>query len=230
MEGCLSCEQEISRITTHWAQSNCGYPELSERQKKICIGLAMGDADILRQGGNPALRLRMTNLEFLKWLKDEFGPLATDISLEQTAEEALEHNKEQDYVTVHKDSAYKDLHRIIIRSNPWFENLAEWYDTGEKMWPTDISFEPLTVKMWYVCDGWYDSANGRPAIRANNESDRLYEHIGRFKQIGLEPHKQSDRDVIRFNKSKAHAFFEFIGGSVPGFEYKWPDEVLEELE
>jgi len=224
MERCPSCDKEFSRVTSHWGQSDCGYPELTERQKKIATGLVMGDADVLRTGGNPSIRVRMTNKKFLNWLKEEFGCLATDITLEVSGEEALERNKHSDFIKTTEDTeVYKDLYRVVLRANMWYSNLAEWYDTGEKVWPDDISFEPLTVKMWYVCDGWYDESSGRPAIRANNESENLYEHIGRFKQVGLEPTKQSNRDVIRFNKSKADKFFEYIGEPVPGFEYKWSE-------
>lgn len=224
MEECFSCGEEFSRITSHWAQSSCGYPELTERQKKICVGLLMGDGDLIREGGNPSLRVRMVKKPFLEWLKDEFGELATDISVELKADEALERNKQSEFISVNTDTEYQDLYRIIIRANPWFCQLEDWYSNDGKRYPNDISFEPLTVKIWYVCDGWYDTSTGRPAIRADNESESLYDHIGRFKQLGLQPHKQSDRNVIRFNKSKARDFFDYMGEPVPGFEYKWPNQ------
>lgn len=223
---CPSCEREFERLGSHWARSMCERPSFSKRQLEILTGLLMGDGDIHGQNDpNPHFRVRMTNRDFLSYLEDRFGVLSTDVFLDRDAEyqyrQAAESNHEK--FTVANREEYNDLYGFRTRSHPELHGLKQWYETGEKRFPSDLSLTSTIVKMWYVCDGWLaEEKNYQPRvmIKAANESDRIEYLKGLFTEHGFDPH--FTRTELQFTVDETKRLLEWMGSPPSGFEYKWP--------
>ena len=82
------------------------------------------------------------------------------------------------------------------------------------------------MKIWYVCDGYLNTANPKPRVRISsvNESDRIDE-IAEWitEETGIEVNTSKNRERILFNTRRTQEFFEYVGEPLPGFEYKWPE-------
>ncbi|WP_158057154.1 hypothetical protein [Halorussus halophilus] len=223
---CPSCRRNFKRLGTHWARSECERPSFSEHQIEILVGLLMGDGDIHgRSDPNPHFRIRMTNPAFLSYLDDCFGVLSTGVFLDRDADYQYRQAAESEHekFTVTNREEYNDLHGLRTRSHPQLHELKQWYRSGEKRFPSDLTITPTIAKMWYVCDGWLaQEKDHRPCvmIKATNEADRAEYLKNLFSEQGLEPH--FTRTELQFTTNQTEGFLDWIGSPLPGFEYKWP--------
>lgn len=184
----------------------------------------MGDGYIFRNDGeNPYLDVKMTNEEFLAWLYDELEPLSRYFKHEQTAKEKAEINKRNGYSDDAREEDYNDVYGFSTRCLPELRQYADWYESGKKRFPDDLELTPLTLKMWYVCDGSkFEQEKTRPVIEIGcaNEKDREEYIKGLFSSLDVSP--RFDDGIIRFRVDDSEKLWEYMGDSVPGFEYKWP--------
>lgn len=202
---CHDCSGEYKSgrgMSVHLSKSDCERPELSQRQKEITTGLFMGDAWVKNY-----MAMDTKTLEFVEWLQDELAvlyPTVVDRKME--------------------DKNHADLKRIRFISNPWFEKLEEWYEKDGKSFPDDLELTPLMLKVWYVCDGGiYDGYTWDVRIAADNERDGNLEKL--FKSTPLNPDiYYKPNVVIRFGVDEREKFFDYIGNSISGFEYKWRNQ------
>lgn len=121
---------------------------------------------------------------------------------------------------------YSDVYVWYTSNNEEFQEFAEWYSTGEKVFPEDIDLTPTVLKYWYVCDGSLhqrqSSHRERFTIGLYNEIDNKEKIKSMFLRKNLpEPSFWTDGEAY-WNVNETEELFEYIGKSLPGFEYKWP--------
>lgn len=202
MYKCDNCNREFTYIGNHWGSSGeCGYPSISERQWEILTGFIMGDGCCQRQHSNPDIRTTMSNPEFLQWLDSEITPLSRGFELRYE----------------HEDK--KNLYVWSTLCHPEFERFRNWYATGRKRFPSNLTLTPLIAKVWYCCDGSLSNV-GEVRFYSENEKDRS-EFIKRlFTSQSFSPPMQSGK-MFRFRVDESEKLLDWMGEPLPGFEYKW---------
>lgn len=182
----------------------------------------MGDGCISARKTSPLLDVPMTNEAFLDYLDSLFGKLSCGVSMYLTSEEHRQKAIESDYQTVTEESEFKPMYRLRTRSHPWFQNLADWYKSGEKRYPTDLTLNKRQAKMWYVCDGGLqvrEDCADRAQITAANEYDRPELLVSLLDGCPVTPTFSTDRLV--FSVEDTPVFLDWLGEPSPGFDYKW---------
>lgn len=217
MDVCPNCNDEWERVALHWRRGACDYPEIEDRKMELLRGLLMSDGYMQRDGISQNFCVEMTNKPFLDWFDNQLGWLSNGVTLRRTADEAAESLGREN------NGTYSDSHYLSTKRHPELEPLAKWYDTGEKVWPDSVT--PFELKMLYVGDGSLRQQRSGERywtqISASNEMNRIENTRRLFAPYGIEP--KFDQHIIRFDADNTEIFFDVIGESVPGFDYKWPD-------
>lgn len=195
---CSDCGGLFTHLGKHTSQSECSLPELSKRQKEIVVGVLMGDGTISEKSNSCEFAVGMVTEEFIEWLQLELQPFSSKISVRETEN--------------------RDLYRLTTTPHKYFEELRDWYESGEKRYPNDLSLTPLILKTWYVTDGTI--SNGYPRIAASNESDRPEYLCSLFNDLPFDVKFDGEKD-IQVDANDTEDFFNYIGSPPPGFEYKW---------
>jgi len=234
---CQQCGNEYQRIGGHWSHPNssCSHPNFTDHQREIITGVLMGDGSINTSNKNPRLEVEMISPNYLKYIANGFGILGGDVSLTKTAAESAKRNRDSGFSPNAKAENYSDLYRWRSLSHPELQEFAEWYSSGEKVWPADIQLTPTVLKHWYCGDGhWHNScANNRIRIGMANEIDNTDKVDQVFRNVGLPSpsnYSISEREggsrncVAEFTVEQSKELWEYMGEPLPDFEYKWPLE------
>lgn len=212
MSECPKCSDSYKRLSLHFARSECGYPELSERKQELLKGVLMGDGSVEKQSGNRHGRfaVEMINKKFLEWLDSELEWLATGV------------NKVDQNTRSGSNENWEEIYRLRTRTHPYIDKLNSWYDSGKKRFPEDLELTPLITKMWYVSDGSLNT-NGSPrsVFYSTNEWDRQDYIIDLFDDIGFSVTATSES--FQLSVTGTQELFDWMGEAPPGFEYKWID-------
>ncbi len=232
MTECTQCENKFSRIGTHWVQSDkCTHPELTQYQEEIVVGLLMGDGCIQKAHKNPRLVVNMVSPNYLQYLDDIFGSRSTGVTLRRTAEENAKQNRDSGCNKDAKAENYSDLYYWQTRNLPELSKFTEWYETGEKVWPDDIELTPITLKHWYCGDGHYNNSFTQNCIKISmsNEVENTEKVDKMFKRSGLPVpsnyNTSGDMCDAQFTVSQSRELLDYMGESLPDFEYKWPKDL-----
>jgi len=220
---CEQCGRGFSKISNHWEQSKfCQFPKLSKEQYDIITGVLMGDGCINKPGKNAQLVVEMVNKTYLEWLSSKLSPYGTEIYKSVTAEQSAKKNRDRGFRPNAKDENYSDIYRLNTRTSPELNEFYEWYSSGSKTFPENIEITPTVLKNWYVCDGHYATSGNKDRIEiaATNEIDRFDKLRLSFEDVGLEA--RSSGKTIYFSNSESDSVFDYMGESIPGFDYKWP--------
>lgn len=221
-EQCPSCGNWYKRINSHWSQSSCDYPPISQRQYEIVVGLMMGDGTLGKRTENKMCRVqtKMTNKTFLQWLKQGLDWLSSNFCTKYTSIEKAKHDSESDFISDAKAENRFDQYCLQTRSHPIFDSFNQWWATGELVFP-QVNLTPTVLRMWYVSDGTLNfQSNSRIKITSVNEKDRPENIIKSFGDIGFDV-TQSRKEFCLLTQD-TEQFFDYIGHDpVPGFEYKW---------
>jgi hypothetical protein len=234
---CPFCREKFSALGSHWQQNpDCEYPELTQEQKEIITGVLMGDGYINRQkNAKPRFCVGNTNKEYLEHLNRNLKPYSNDVSLGRTAEEVAENFQTSGFSKNIEEENCNDFYRLSTNTSPVFEEFAEWYRSGEKVFPGEIDLTPTTLKHWFVCDG-YANKRGRSYYigiqmaneRGNeNKIERIFENgpgIGVSYWNSRTQGDGTDYLCAEFAVDDSSALIEYMGDAPPGFEYKWPDD------
>lgn len=220
---CPTCGEDYKSIAHHWRGGTCDFPELSNRQREIIMGMLMGDASIDRSPTTPRFQVHMTTSACLEWLDRELGPLTSGVKIHYTAEENTERCQPFTEGAECKASYY-----LRTCSHPAFEEFAGWYGAGGKQFPEDLTLTPLMAKCWYVCDGTLNTNASvpRPRIASINECEREEYLLGLFEEQGFSP--SFNYPQIEFPTKGAAEFLDWMGDPIPGFEYKFGIEQTHE--
>lgn len=230
---CPSCNEEYLSLGVHWSvSSKCEYPHITDKQIDILTGMLLGDVTVQKHSNNHTysrIQWSMISEEFLKWLDSQLGILTLgSYTLQRTPEEAAENAVNSGLTSTASAEDYNAIYSNMTRARPEFKRFSNWYDSsGNKQFPLgDIDLTPLTLKVWYVCDGTLNKSNPRPRVRitAVNESENIKE-LAQFVQeeTGIETTTIEGCKVV-FDTEETEEFFEYIGDPLPGFEYKWPEK------
>lgn len=232
---CYECGNEYKQIGIHWTTGLCEHPSFSERQREILTGLVMGDGHINRSSKNPHIVCEMIMKEYLEYISGIFGVLGGDVSLLMTAEENAKRSRDYGFSPDADPSNYSDVYRWSSMCHPELQEFADWYATGEKVWPADIELTPTVLKHWYCGDGhWHDSGSHNCIrISMSNEVDHTDKIDTLFETVGLpapsnynicERIDGSRRCSAEWTVAQSKELWEYMGDPLPGFEYKWPEE------
>jgi len=222
---CKQCGEEKKSLGRHWVTSrNCSYPDLSEEIKNITEGVLMGDGNIshIKEDKNSYFRVSNSNLEYLYFLLNIYGNLVNRLEVRMRAEELVERNIKNGFIDEEPEEIYGNQYNLVTISHPYFNSLTEWYSSGRKRWPSELCFTPMKLKMLYCCDGglrWSNRASANIQITLANEIDRK-EYLRKiFNDIGISV--SFNAKYLYLDNQNTEKFFEYIGGSVRGMEYKW---------
>jgi hypothetical protein len=196
----------------------------------------MGDGWIDRQKGQqPRLGSAMITEEYLQYVDNVFSVIGHDVSLKQTAEENAKHKRESGFRPNADPKNYSDIYIWRTMSHPDFQDFADWYSSGEKVWPDGIQLTPTVLKHWYCGDGSWNNNASHNCIRIGMSNEREYiDKVDQFfHQAGLPlPSNYNiyktksgryDCSVV-FSVDQSKELWEYMGEPLPGFEYKWPEE------
>jgi len=201
--------------TRSGAEANLGKKiSVSKRQHEILTGILMSDG--WASYGNPRktakIQVDMITEEFITWLKEQMGDVCGDI-----------------YQREPNNKKHKTQYRLSTRCLEEFVQYREWYSSGEKVWPEDIKLTPLTLKMLFVGDGTAAKTHSgskfiKICLKKERENKEKIEKM--FERVGFEVkwHGYS----IRFTVQESRDIWEYMGSPPPGFEYKWPENMLDD--
>lgn len=222
---CPDCGVVYDRLGVHWGTSDCEPPDFTSRQVEIIEGALMGDACVLENSKTYIFRLVGTRKEFIGWVAGELGIWHCDTGVHRTAEDMLERSKTDRHFSFSDSPQFHDAYYVTSRSHSKLKRWRNWYHSGQKRFPSDLSLTPLKLAIWYACDGGLFFPNKRKTrptheITAANENDRLDYLKSLFESIGLDPHVSGNK--VRFWGNEGDKFREYIPTDpIPGHEYKW---------
>jgi hypothetical protein len=225
MARCPDCKCEFTRLGSHWAISDsCDYPNLTQTQRDTITGVLMGDGWIKRKDGrNPYFAVTMSNEEYLEFLNGKLDVISIGVSPSRSAEESAKMSRKSGLNPNADSGNYSDLFTLRSRSNPNLSEFANWYNSGDKVFPNNISLSPTILKHWYVCDGGMHR-DGYLQIGINNERDSTEKVKEYFDDADLPTPKVNRYDgncIIYWSVDESKELLSYMGNSVTGFEYKW---------
>lgn len=215
---CPECESWFRSITVHWAKSECTSPRLSQEKLETLKGMMLGDGTLEVHSDNAKVRVAMINKTFLEWFDDCMGWITNGVRLNKTAREQAASDYSVDNEIDERNC--HDYYRVSTYSHRSLNRFKEWYGDDGIVFPESIELTPIALKMWYLSDGnlkW--DTNSCVEISSVNESSRPHVVESLFSNIGFDVTNVGK--MFRLKTSQTKDFFEYIGGPVPGFEYKW---------
>lgn len=229
---CPGCGNRYKKLGSHWAQSDCEYPDLSEYQEEVVTGILMGDGCLCNRGGNPYIVVQCVKKNYLKYLDSIFGVISSgEPRLHITGDELKD--KYGDWLGATKESEYQDQYRWQSRGLESLSIFSSWYGGNGKTYPDDIKITPTILKHWYAGDGNYNNngTNSYISIGVSNESEEREKIYRMFNRANLpEPNRWNENNEkveIVWNKNESGELIKFMGDAVPGYQYKWMEEVDE---
>jgi len=204
---CPDCGVYFKKLGRHLNSDECEV-SLTDEMKQIIDGLIAGDGSVNR---NNHFSVSMTNKEFMRWLDSGMGNFSNGIHVDDPSE-----------------MGKKDMYRLSVVTIDHIRSCRDrWYDgNGDKVFPEDIYTGKLFMKMWYVCDGTYNSYSASISTSNPDRASKTIRDLGfdvRVKNVGKTSISNKDRYRIYINSPIKSGFFDYMGDSPPGFEYKWPD-------
>ncbi len=221
---CDCCGNEYERIASHWAHKQSHKPSLTQKQKEIVTGLLLGDGWLNRGNKNPFVGIETVSDQYLEYISDQFGILGMDVFEYRSAEENANRNKNIE--STDKAENYSDTYRWRSRTHPELQKWADWYSTGEKVWPEGIELTPTVLKHWYCGDGNWNNSNSNNYIRisTSNEIENKNKINKMFNEVGLAIPSNFDGINMEFTVEQSKELWEYMGKPLPDFEYKWPEK------
>lgn len=237
MKNCNQCgNYSGENIGSHWSASDiCSHPEPTEKQIEVLTGLLMGDGTVGKGQGNPFIKCKMINNEYLNFLDSNIFPkLGLGVSLKTRAEKQAKMSRDSDFSKNAKAENYSDVYLWYTMRNPNFDNFWSWYSDGKKKWPESVKITPAVLKHLYCSDGTYNNSGTANyiSIGCSNEYSDRNKVNNLFRKSGLPtPNWLSDkrkdgsiRASFYFSKEESKTLWEYMGPPPKGFEYKWPEE------
>lgn len=223
---CPNCGEEKTGLATHWNSKRCEHPHLSDKQKEIITGVLMSDGYLRnhQKQNNASIKVDSINKEYLTYLDKTFGALSTgEPTCNRTAEEINKRKK----IPRFENSTYQDLYRWRSRSLPELNKWESWYNSGEKVWPKDITLTPTVLKHLYAGDG--SKCNNNMRIYLSNERKNKTKVNKYFTDAGLPKPRWNDYErcdgsicsLIRWRVEESKEILEYMGEPISGHEYKW---------
>lgn len=235
---CPNCGEKYYReLGKHWSSRECEYPEITDRQWEIMTGVLMGDGTVqFSEEQNPRFRCDMyePSKEYLKYLtSEEFPVLMTSVKEGESAEDRAKRHRKSRFNSDAKAENLSTMFYVMTRRLPHLDVFQSWYENGSEWDCGDIHLTPLTLKHYFVADGCWNNSYSSDYISftLNNQREIIDEAEQLFLDVGFEPtrtgiyERENTTDVeICFGKETSYEMFEYMGESLPGFDYKWPEK------
>jgi hypothetical protein len=230
MKTCNQCEDEFIELVQHWRQSSeCERPPFDQRQRELLKGLTMGDGSISSSAcnGEASMSVYSTNECWLRWLRAQFGRLATTVRLSQNGETVGENARENPgFDSSGGEWVYSNMYHVGIRSHPHLTQMRErWYPDGSIHYPEGLTLTPVAAAAWYCSDGglsWTGNGQAYAAFGTHNEADRSEFLCELFREHGFDPNWS--RPLLRFGSDETAELLSWMSPAPAGFEYKWAHE------
>lgn len=224
---CPNCGSEYKNLGSHWHRSaSCEYPELTQKEKEVVIGLLMGDGTVNRSGKSANIKVECIEQRYVQYLSEIFEHHTRDVWMSKTAEESAKQSQASGFVENANPKNYHNVWTFESRQTPEFNQFRSWYSTGKKVFPEDIEMTPTILTHWFAGDGSLKTSgtNFQSIISTTNEFENKekiesYFDSCPFSVDGWYSNKTTAH--MRFNKENTLRLFEYMKGSVPGYEYKW---------
>lgn len=180
----------------------------------------MGDACVNDNGGNPCLKVSVTQKDYLEHLHQIYGAMSRGVEFDRSAEELAEQNSERGFSTTVNVDNYNDVYMWHTVNHPELDEFREWYSDNGKKFPQSLELTPTAVKHWFACDGTLSHGRYIQIYTANGQKDMLADKFS--SSFGINPNTKAEY-YLYFTKEQTEQIFDIIGSPLPGFEYKWPD-------
>jgi len=234
MEQCHACGREFTRVSMHYAKSECSYPEIPNHLKERAIGELAGDGSIKgvwKQNATGYLCVRMVEERGKKYLQDlnrNFGSFSKGEIREEKTGPGFGSDK---------------IYCFSTKTHPFFTKLAKkWYkERGGKRFPSGLKLSRTFMKAWYCGDGCLAKFKDSPAVNIQIGVCSEYDNPGvlekLFKPTNFKPtiskrvgHNDRKRLTLIFNSKQTLRLLRYMGNPAPGYGYKWdhPDLSPEE--
>lgn len=230
---CPECGSEYTNLGMHWYHSPEHRPKVPEYAHEVLTGLLLGDGHVNRGHDVPYIDINCISKQYLEYIDRELGWLTTGVRLYRDAEDQAHNCRESGFVDDPDPDDYHDIYTLKTRSHPDLQRYAMWYDSGEKVWPTDLVLTPTVLKHWYCGDGNKDSYGTTENIRISTANEASEDEKIRelFRRVNLpEPNiVVQEKDgyetaSCRFTASESQTLWEYMGDPLPDFGYKWPED------
>lgn len=231
---CPECGKKYKSLGQHWHHSPDHRPSFTDHQREIITGLMMGDGCINKGSNNPILQVNMTSPNYLEHLDEQFGCLATGVKLRTTAAENAKTARDCGLDSNAKEENYSDQYLLTSRTHPDLQEFADWYSSGNKVWPEDIELTPTVLKHWYCGDGHLSNEKTSGCIKIGmsnevkntNKVDKMFRNVGLPAPSNYNIQKQQKSDnlycIAQFTAEQSKQLCKYMGKPLPDFEYKWP--------
>lgn len=222
---CHRCGNKYDRLSLHWGMSDCSFPKITDTQREIITGLIMSDAHISKPSRNGLIDISSTNEKFIHHIDNILGVISCGVN-----EGPDSKRQKENYTRTNSGGElyeFNDVYRLHTHTHPEFGVMRDrWYTEDGKKYPEDLELTPTSARYWYAGDGGIqkrESGNHRVQITCSNESDRSEFLLSIFDTTPVSPNFSSDRLYTSHNEGLK--FLEWIGDSIPGYEYKWEIEL-----
>lgn len=228
---CPLCDHQSESLGQHFRHSDHGYPDIPPHKKEMLTGHVMGDAAYCRGSKTGSLIWNMTNLEYMRWLKDELGWVCNSINLYRTSDESAQLNfleernfplDEEAYMLSSDPDDYKQVYQSYTVSHPWINKLDWLDDEGNKRFPETLRLTPLMVKVWYCDDGnlnWHETGRPVSKITATSQMNILESLANKFEDVVCRP--KVSKGMLKFNVDETEELLQWMGEAPSGMEYKF---------
>lgn len=203
---CPSCDDAVNNFHAHWQTNGCEKPPLSDRQHEILTILAeipAGSFTDPRDGVNPCFTKLSRKPTFIRWLHEEFGPLARD-----------RYRSDNGHYLV------KQLFKFQTRAHPDIEEFIDYEPSG-------LDLTPFRKAVIVGGSGGFQFRTSSPILYIGGRSEVGSKLINAFQDDGYAPRHGDNYSGFYFGAEETEALCAEIAqyrGDIWDFDVRdWPD-------
>lgn len=209
---CPGCDSttDFERIASHWS-GGCGYPSIPEDVRAVLDGLVLAGGAISGNGHNRYLTIGTTSQDLAEWTAAQLGWLCQSVR------------------ETEGDGQREVVYRVRTPAHPGINRYERWSHVGEssgRIPPERFDLSPRAARVWWAHAGGLEWSKPQDSARQgafSSAADAKQDWIVRvLDDAGFDP-TPADRRV-KLRPTEVAEWLDWIGGAVPGAEYKWASE------